>query len=120
MRFLSLIILFILISGHLFGQDPGYSQFYANPMYLNPAFTGTSQLPRLVVNYRNQWPQKGTSFTTYSISYDWLAGTSKSGLGIQAYYDREPNNIINTISASLSYSYHIQLGFETFMTLGLM
>lgn len=119
MRIFWLVIIFILWSGKVFGQDPGYSQFYANPLHLNPAFTGTSELPRLVVNYRNQWPQKGTSFTTYSLSYDWLAGTSKSGLGIQAYYDREPNNIVNTISTSLSYSYHLMLGLETFMTLGL-
>ncbi|HPF51049.1 MAG TPA: type IX secretion system membrane protein PorP/SprF [Draconibacterium sp.] len=119
MRILSLISIFILWSGYLFGQDPAYSQFYANPLHLNPAFTGTSQLPRLVVNYRNQWPQKGTSYTTYSLSYDWLVGTSKSGLGIQAYFDREPNNIISTTSTMLSYSYHVQVGLETFMTLGL-
>lgn len=100
-------------------QDPGYSQFYANPLHLNPAFAGTTELPRLVVNYRNQWPQKGNSFTTYSLSYDWMAGKSKSGIGIQAYHDREPNNVTSTSSAMLSYSYHVQLAIESFITLGL-
>lgn len=119
MKLLGLICLLLLTSGFLYAQDPGYSQFFANPMHLNPAFAGTTELPRLVVNYRNQWPQKGNSFTTYSLSYDWLAGSSHSGIGIQVYYDREPNKVINTSSAMLSYSYHIQLASETFMTLGL-
>ncbi len=109
----------MLCARYLFAQDPGYSQFYANPLHLNPAYAGTTELSRLIVNYRNQWPQKERSYTTYSLSYDWLVGTSKSGLGTQAYYDREPNNIITTSSLSLSYSYHVQLGNETFMTLGL-
>ena len=66
-----LIVLFIFIFPKiLFGQDPGFSQFFANPLYLNPAFTGTTELPRAVINYRNQWPQKGATFTTYSLSYD--------------------------------------------------
>ncbi len=28
------------------------------PVYINPAFTGTSELPRMVMNYRNQWPNQ--------------------------------------------------------------
>ena len=119
MRVLSFIFLLILSSVSLYGQDPGYSQFFANPIYINPAFAGTTELPRLVVNYRNQWPQKGNSYSTYSLSYDWLAGTTKSGFGFQIYYDREPNNVINTSSATFSYSHHLQLGPETFTTLGL-
>ncbi|MCK3683366.1 type IX secretion system membrane protein PorP/SprF [Maribellus sp. YY47] len=103
----------------LFAQDPGYSQFFANPLHLNPAFAGTSELPRAVVNYRNQWPQNGSSYTNYSVSYDRLTKNLKSGIGFQLYYDREPNNIINTTSANAAYSHHLQLGKETFMTLGL-
>lgn len=103
----------------VFAQDPGYSQFFANPLHLNPAFSGTTELPRLVFNYRNQWPQKGNSFTTYALSYDFLLKNRNAGIGFQAYHDREPNNIITTSSATFSYAYHLQLGMESFMTLGL-
>ncbi|MFV0592500.1 MAG: type IX secretion system membrane protein PorP/SprF [Draconibacterium sp.] len=103
----------------VFAQDPGYSQFFANPLHLNPAFAGTSELPRAVINYRNQWPQNGTSYSNYSISYDRLTRNLKSGVGFQLYYDREPNNMVNTTSANANYSHHVQLGKETFMTLGL-
>ena len=119
MRFIKLVCLFCSISGILRAQDPSYSQFYANPLFMNPAFTGTTELQRVVVNYRNQWPGKGNSFTTYSLSYDRLLKNEKSGVGIQVCYDREPNNIVNTSSAILSYSHHVQLGMETFMTFGL-
>jgi len=119
MKLIKLICFFSLLSGALYAQDPGYSQFYANPLFMNPAFAGTSELQRMVVNYRNQWPQKGNAYTTYSLSYDRLLKNLKSGLGFQVYYDREPNNVVNTSSALISYSHHIQLGVETFMTFGL-
>ena len=115
-----IFILFLLfISEVNFGQDPEFSQFYANPVYLNPAFTGTTELPRAVINYRNQWPQKGATYTTYSVSYDQLFKKMRSGFGIQVYHDKELNNIINTNSAALSYSYHLKFSDESFMTLGL-
>ncbi len=101
-----------------YAQDAGYSQFFANPLHLNPAFAGTTELSRIVLNYRNQWPAKGNSFTTYSLSYDQMLKKQNAGIGIQAFYDREPGNVITTSSVSLSYSYHLQLGFESFMTLG--
>ncbi len=119
MRFIKLIFVFCFIAEVLYAQDPSYSQFYANPLFMNPAFTGTSELQRVVVNYRNQWPGKGNSFTTYSLSYDRLLKNEKSGVGIQVYYDREPNNIINTSSAIFSYSHHVVLGMDAFMTFGL-
>jgi type IX secretion system PorP/SprF family membrane protein len=114
-----LIILFILYFKVGSGQDPAFSQFFANPMYLNPAFTGTTELPRITVNYRNQWPQKGTTFNTYSLSYDQLLNKANAGLGFQIMRDEELNNIINTSFATVSYSYHLKLGFESFMTLGI-
>lgn len=116
---IKLLILILLLPVLVLAQDPEYSQFYANPMHLNPAFAGTTELPRAVISYRNQWPAKGNSFTTYSLSYDFLLKKKNAGIGIQLYHDREPNNIISTNSAMLAYSYHLQLGFESFMTFGL-
>ena len=115
-----LFVLFVfLFPKILFGQDPGFSQFYANPLYLNPAFTGTTELPRTVINYRNQWPQKGATYTTYSLSYDQISKKLNTGFGIQIYHDKELNNVLNTTSAAFSYSYHIKFDHESFMTFGL-
>lgn len=113
------VLLFLITSKLLYAQDPGFSQFFANPVYLNPALSGTSELPRTVVNYRNQWPKNGATFTTYSVSYDRLSKKLKTGFGIQLFHDKELNNIINTSSATFSYSYHLKFKETSFMTLGL-
>lgn len=112
-------LLLIAFSKSIFAQDPEFSQFFANPLNVNPAFTGTTELPRAVINYRNQWPQKGATYTTYSISYDQLSEKFNSGIGFQLFHDRELNNVVNTSSASFSYSYHVKLNNESFITLGL-
>jgi len=49
-------------------QDPTFSQFYANPLYLAPSFAGATEEYRLGMNYRNQWPAVPGVFHTYSIS----------------------------------------------------
>ena len=47
-------------------QDPAFSQFYSNPLYLNPAFAGTNICPRVSLNYRDQWPGIGRTYVTTS------------------------------------------------------
>ena len=51
-------------------QDPKFSQFYANPIYLNPAFAGTNVCGRLHLNIRDQWPAIQGAYAAYSASYD--------------------------------------------------
>ncbi|MFW6289639.1 MAG: type IX secretion system membrane protein PorP/SprF [Mariniphaga sp.] len=113
------ILLFIFIPFTGATQDASFSQFFANPVYLNPALAGTTELPRITAGYRNQWPQKGIAIKTYSLSYDQLLGKSNAGLGFLIMHDQEPNHVINSNSVSLAYSHHLKLGYESFMTLGL-
>ncbi len=112
------VLLVFFLPEIIFGQDAGFSQFFANPLYLNPALAGTTELPRTVLNYRNQWPQKGATYITYSISYDQLSKKMNSGFGFQMFHDRELNNVINTSGASFAYSYPIKLTNWSFMSLG--
>lgn len=119
MRYRINLLAFFLFPFILFAQDSGFSQFFANPLYLNPAFTGTTELPRFVLNYRNQWPQKGATYTTYSVSYDQVSKKMNTGFGLLILHDRELNNIVSTSNASLTYSYHLRFGNGKFMTLGL-
>ena len=60
--------LIIVVKGDLFAQDPHFSQFYANPMYINPAFAGSTNHGRIVTNARNQWSSIAGTFTTMSAS----------------------------------------------------
>ncbi len=63
-RLVIVLALFTVGMGDLFAQDPEFTQFYANPLYLNPAFAGTARCPRICLNYRNQWPGITGTFVT--------------------------------------------------------
>ena len=58
-------------------QDPEFSQFYATPMLLNPAFAGTARGPRVVLANRNQWTSQSGHYETQAISYDQYFRPSK-------------------------------------------
>ena len=45
----------LLASVGLQAQDAHFSQFYANPLYLNPAMAGTNICPRLAVSFRDHY-----------------------------------------------------------------
>jgi type IX secretion system PorP/SprF family membrane protein len=112
-------IIYITTSLALKAQDPEFSQFYANPLYLNPALTGTSAMPRFTSNYRNQWPNQGNTFVTYNFTYDGYVSSIRSGLGGKIMYDRELNGVINTIYSSFLYSYHVQASNRMFFSMAL-
>lgn len=113
------ILLLFLIPEVLLAQDPAFSQFFSNPLYLNPAFTGTTELPRTVLNYRNQWPQKGATYETFSLSFDRISKRLNTGFGFLIYRDSELSDVIRSTSAAFSYSYHIKFSQASFMTLAL-
>ena len=112
-------VILIVSTFRLKGQDPEFSQFYANPIYLNPAFTGTSAITRVVTNYRNQWPKQGNTFVTYNFSYDRFVNSIRSGFGLRLMYDRELNGVINTINTSFVYAYHIKADNRLFFSMAL-
>src|SRR5690348_3409463 len=69
-------------------QDPEFSQYYAAPLYLNPAFAGTTTDHRFMSNYRNQWPNVAMGYQTYSLSYDYNLYQYHSGVGFMATTDK--------------------------------
>lgn len=91
------------------GQDPTFSQFYANRLYLNPAFAGTAKCPRLTLNYRNQWPGIDNSFITYAASYDQQIDAISGGIGVQLMSDQAGEGVLSTTSASFMYSYQFSV-----------
>ncbi|MCK9301612.1 MAG: PorP/SprF family type IX secretion system membrane protein [Bacteroidales bacterium] len=88
-------------------QDPAFSQFYACPVYINPALTGNVEGARVGINYRNQWPGI-SAFNTYSITYEQNISSINSGVGIQVM-GYQSDAIINNYYAMASYSYDLQV-----------
>ena len=90
-------------------QDPQFSQFYAAPLYLNPAFAGSSELSRAGLNFRSQWPSLEANFTTVSAYFDHFFEDYNSGVGVIVNGDREGLSGLQSISAGLQYSYRLQV-----------
>lgn len=86
-------------------QDPEFTQFYANPLYLNPAFAGSHKCPRIAMNYRNQWPALSGTFITTSASYDQGVDALYGGLGLMVVSDKAGKGVLNTSRISAQYAY---------------
>src|SRR5690349_3667397 len=103
-------------------QDPQFSQFYAAPLYLNPALTGSTGQARAGINYRNQWPAIDANFTTMSAYFDYFIEDKNSGIGALITKDREGLAGLRSMSLALQYSYELQitenLGFRPGLQVG--
>ncbi|MBR6132980.1 MAG: PorP/SprF family type IX secretion system membrane protein [Bacteroidales bacterium] len=109
-----IIILLVAVLGlsvmRVQAQDPMFSQFYANPLFLNPAMAGTNVCPRLAFNFRDQWPSMPGTFMTYAASYDEHFDKIYGGIGVQFWGDRAgEGGILNTYNASAMYSFKVKV-----------
>ncbi len=100
------------------GQDPQFTQFYAAPMYHNPAFTGSGYAPRLMMNYRNQWPSLNANFVTSMFSLDHYIDRFNSGIGVMLLSDKQGYNLSNT-EVRLLYSYEMKIDRNNGLRFGL-
>lgn len=114
MKKFTILLVALLFSANLAqGQDPEFTQFYANKLYLNPAFAGTNGGPRFTMNYRNQWPSiSNGAFETYSASYDQHFDGLGGGIGFQALHDRAGDGNLTTTVVSGMYSYHLNVSSD--------
>lgn len=115
----TIVLFFLLTSGIGFAQDPHFSQFYANPLYLNPAFAGTALCPRVILNFRDQWPSLSGTYVTYNASYDQHIDKLSGGIGILLNTDRAGQGILNTTNASFMYSFRLEVNRSFSMKLAL-
>lgn len=90
-------------------QDPQFSQFYSNPLYLAPSFAGAAGGSRICANYRDQWISLPSTFTTYSFSYDHYFSNFNSGFGLLGYRDAVGTGQLGTLSLGLQYSYNFKI-----------
>jgi type IX secretion system PorP/SprF family membrane protein len=124
MKKLKLFVFVLLISVVAKAQDPHFSQFFASPLTLNPAFTGKFDGQfRLAANYRNQWPSIPNAYITESGSADFSILRSKMGnnvlgLGFSGLSDQSGNGALKLNYGSLSLSYHKSLDDQGYNTIG--
>lgn len=100
----------LLLPLRLFAQDPIFSQFYANKMYLNPALTAYEDGTTVNVQYRDQWRQvrSGYSkFTTSSVGVAMDVPCLHSGFGLLYVNNIEGEGFLQWNMVGASYAYRL-------------
>jgi len=117
-RLLTILFCSVLTATALDAQDPVFSQFFAAPMQVNPAFAGTTFAPRITVNYRNQWADYEGGYETYSVAYEQSLEDLNSGFGVVVLGDDAGNGIYNTTRFHGVYSYRIKINRTSAVRIG--
>lgn len=115
---LSLLLMLVLALNALLAQDVSFSQYYANPTYLNPALAGSKMAPRITMNYRNQWPAIPSSFITYAATYDQFINPISGGVALTVMSDNQGDGTINNTSVGAMYSYRLNITRELTLNAG--
>lgn len=104
---------------HSRAQDPQLSQFFAAPLYLNPAHTGTTTQHRLSANYRLQWTGLPKGYETMAAAYDHNASGLNSGFGAFVMKDNAGSLGLDFLHTGASYAYAMRLARHKVLRLGM-
>ena len=116
-QLLVLLVMLLLLSPGK-AQDFQFTQFYAPPLYLNPALTGISQETRMGSVYRNQWPGLDYQFTAFTAYVDHYSFDQNSGIGLSLSSFSEEFLKLNTTEISGYYAYNLQLSEDAALQVG--
>ncbi|MCC7297201.1 MAG: PorP/SprF family type IX secretion system membrane protein [Bacteroidia bacterium] len=108
----------------LLAQDPHFTQFYANPLYMNPATAGNGfvkEAPagRLTTVYRNQGPGLPNHTKTFSLGWDQQFDKLHGGVGAQFITESTSNGFIRNSGLLVNYAGRFNVGKKTQLSLGL-
>lgn len=91
--------------------DPHFSQYYANPLWLNPALTGvTDGAYRANLNAKQQWNNINNGYLTVGASFDAAPNQKNIAFGAMVINQRAGEVAYNQLSALASASYRIRFG----------
>jgi type IX secretion system PorP/SprF family membrane protein len=104
-RFIKILVLIVLLPAIGYAQDIQFTQFYATPLYLNPAFAGANVCSRVALTHRNQWPGINNVYRSYLASFDHGFVNSHVGIGVTAGMDEAGDGSLRTtiINPAISY-----------------
>lgn len=90
--------------------DPHFSQYYANPLWLNPALTGVIDGDyRVSLNAKQQWGSVSNAYLTAGASFD-MAPTKNLAFGGMILNQNAGDISYNYLNALASAAYRIRFG----------
>jgi len=124
MRTKSFILFTLFSTVQAAAQDIHFSQFYHAPLAQNPALAGAEYQSEAIVNYRSQWRSVADPYSTMAAMAHTRIGSRPGknffSLGALFFQDLSGDNRLRTLQAGLDLAYHVQIGREQKLGLGLM
>lgn len=107
---LFILVLLCFLQVRLGAQvDAHFTQYYAYPQWLNPAFTGAMNGSyRVSGNYRKQWPNLSASLLSQGLSAD-ITLPNNFGLGVTLFNQKTEDGGYHYTTGYLSLSYQVHL-----------
>ncbi len=101
------LILLLLQCNFIWGQDPIYSQFTYDPIYLNPGLAGINNNYKLSVHERLQWSRIPSQFNTTTVAFD--SWQDFNNFGVSALYTKnnEGEGSLKTSTYSVGGAYRL-------------
>ncbi len=118
LRFKSLLVLVLTILGYTaVAQDIHFTQYYHNPILLNPAQTGLACNWRAGINYRSQWGSVTSPYKTTAGYFDIPIFLNRSrsaalGLGVGIFNDVAGTGALTTMEVTPTMALHLGFGSE--------
>lgn len=101
-----LLFILLVLSFCVKAQDPHFSQYYNQPVFVNPAFAGMNGHYRVGVIYQKLYFKIPTGYSTYNASFD-MQVPKIGGIGLNLISDVEGSGYLRTNAAEALYSYAI-------------
>ncbi|NCI47609.1 PorP/SprF family type IX secretion system membrane protein [Sediminibacterium soli] len=117
--FLLLFGCLLFVTGRVHAQvDAHFTQYYAYPQWLNPAFTGAIDGSyRISANYRKQWPSSTAAMTAQAVSAD-IALPKNFGVGATVFNQKTGDGSYQYNAGYLSLSYQVHLSEYKILSAG--
>jgi len=112
------LLLFFIFVSDIKAQDVGFTQFYANPVLLNPAMAGNTECPTFILNYRRQTLLEN-NFSTYAVTGDFKIKRYHSGFALGLMKDDQGQGAVSSLQANIDYSYSLKISSTISMKAGL-
>jgi type IX secretion system PorP/SprF family membrane protein len=122
-RIKNIILIYLAVPCSSYAQDPHFTQFYNSTLSVNPAYAGVFDVLagttniRMLSNYRSQWNNSQSPYTTATIQFDTKLGSQidenelQNGfnLGVMGMTDQSLNGAFKSNYISAMGSLYINL-----------
>ena len=98
----------IFFAGVKAQQDPNYSMYMFNGLFINPAYAGSQEVISLMAIYRDQWVGVDGAPQTANISVHTPLPRDQYALGLVVSNDKI--GLANTLNFTPSFAYRLKLG----------